>query len=58
MPLAVILELLRLKQRVNQIGEKKEGGDATNDVVHLSFSLKTVAGFGEQPAEHEESQSD
>jgi hypothetical protein len=56
------LEFLRLQQRVDEIHKKKEGGNATNQVVHkvsvFMPKLKAITGFGEQPAQQEESQSD
>jgi hypothetical protein len=44
------LELLGTKQRIKQVNEETERGDAGDDVIHVSSLLELVAGLGKCPA--------
>jgi hypothetical protein len=49
----ILLELLRTEQRIKQVNEKTECGDAGDNVVH-DFPLELVAGLGEGPTNEQE----
>jgi hypothetical protein len=53
----VSLELLRTKQRVDQVDKQPQRRDSSDDVVH-KFPLELVAGLGEDPAEKQKSTAD
>ena len=53
------LELLRTKQRVDQVDKQTQRRDSSNDVVHVVLlRLQLVAGLGEGPANQQNSTAD
>ena len=56
--MSFLLELLRTKQRVDQVNEQPERRDSGNDVIHGFLLLQLVAGLGEGPAAKQKSTTD
>jgi hypothetical protein len=51
-------KLFRAQQRIHQIEEEQQRGDASDDVVHGPSLLKPIAGLRESPTECKKQNSD